>query len=234
LDIFPLFLSCILTLLVEIPLNVLTIDIATYEKQLFKSGQRGMLLDPSSRSRAQGSTLSLANMVGTLGVDVQCTMHNSGNDAFMGLLVFQLLLDRDNTRIPTPRTSKLQTGLAMGLKRSSPGVPFISFTPSPTESFPSFMRPSSSRSPSASPRTPDGYFEQDFYSSRRSPGHSPGNSPGRPSGSLKSRSTVRLHTPPQHGGGGEPRLRAISSGSKDLMAQNQAWVEHKHEESRDR
>lgn len=57
--------------------------------------------DPrTGQSRATGSTLSLGNLLTSLKVDVQCRMHNSGNDAFMCLFALQKLLDPEHTQLP--------------------------------------------------------------------------------------------------------------------------------------
>ena len=57
--------------------------------------------DPrTGQPRTPGSTLSLSNVLSSLKVDVQCTMHNSGNDAFMCLFALQKLLDPENTALP--------------------------------------------------------------------------------------------------------------------------------------
>jgi hypothetical protein len=54
----------------------------------------------SGQPRVPGTTLSLGNLLASLKVDVQCALHNSGNDAFMCLFALQKLLDPDNTAIP--------------------------------------------------------------------------------------------------------------------------------------
>jgi hypothetical protein len=53
------------------------------------------MLDPTtSLARQAGSTLSLVNLLHSLGVDVSpIVFHNSGNDAFAALLSLQLLLE---------------------------------------------------------------------------------------------------------------------------------------------
>ena len=70
-------------------------------------GGRGTMEDPrTGQSRASGSTLSLGNLLSSLKVDVECAMHNSGNDAFMCLFALQKLLDPANTPVPNVRERK--------------------------------------------------------------------------------------------------------------------------------
>ncbi|EMD42261.1 hypothetical protein CERSUDRAFT_110792 [Gelatoporia subvermispora B] len=115
---------------IKIPHNVLTIDTALYEKKLFSIGQRGAMQDPSGRPRDPNTLLSLSNLLKSLGVDIQCALHNSGNDAMMVLLALQLLLDPANTRVPLPKGAN---GRMMNRSPSwSPGgVPSIAFMPTP-------------------------------------------------------------------------------------------------------
>ena len=62
------------------------------------------MTDPkTNKPRAQGTTLSLENVIRTLPVDVPCQYHNSGNDAFMCLFALQKLLDPDHTEAPVPK-----------------------------------------------------------------------------------------------------------------------------------
>ncbi|PCH34290.1 hypothetical protein WOLCODRAFT_135607 [Wolfiporia cocos MD-104 SS10] len=90
---------------IDIPSNVLVLDIATYEKQLYRSGQRGIkpMKLADGRARRDHDMLKLETLLGTLGVDVRCQLHNAGNDAYMGLLALQLLFDPDNTVVPQQR-----------------------------------------------------------------------------------------------------------------------------------
>lgn len=86
---------------------MLIIDTASYERSLFSMGGRGAMEDPrTGQSRVSGSTLSLGNLLSSLKVDVQCAMHNSGNDAFMCLFALQKLLDPANTPVPKTRERK--------------------------------------------------------------------------------------------------------------------------------
>jgi len=118
---------------IKIPHNVLVIDTAVYERVLFNSGTRGPMKDPSGQPRAQGSTLSLTNLLLSLGVDIQCQMHNSGNDAFMTLLALQLLMDPQHTKIPTTRGRNMQSGMMIHRSSSrspAPGVPMMALSSS--------------------------------------------------------------------------------------------------------
>ena len=87
----------------DIPRNVVIVDTASFERKLFVSGQG----DPRARAtltgepRAKGRTFSLADVLRSLGVAVQCKSHNAGNDAMLSLLAFQLLLEPD-TALPMP------------------------------------------------------------------------------------------------------------------------------------
>ena len=117
----------------EIPHNVLVIDTSIYERVLFNSGARGPMKDPSGQPRTQGSTLSLMNLLLSLGVDIQCQMHNSGNDAYMTLLALQLLLDPHNTKIPSMRGRATHPGMMISRATSrspAPGVPMMSLSAS--------------------------------------------------------------------------------------------------------
>ncbi|TDL26356.1 hypothetical protein BD410DRAFT_783391 [Rickenella mellea] len=89
---------------IKVPNNVLILDTAVFERQLFSTGRRGLMTDANTgKARGHGSTLSLGNMLLSFGVDVQCQLHNAGNDAFLALLGLQLLLDPENTTIPPLR-----------------------------------------------------------------------------------------------------------------------------------
>ncbi|KZT30967.1 hypothetical protein NEOLEDRAFT_1126655 [Neolentinus lepideus HHB14362 ss-1] len=93
----------------RIPPNMLIIDTASFERELFNAGYRGPMTDmKSGQARRQGSTLSLGNLLASLKVDVQCTLHNSGNDAMMCLFALQKLLDPENTKVPTMRGRQAQ------------------------------------------------------------------------------------------------------------------------------
>ncbi|KIM82190.1 hypothetical protein PILCRDRAFT_820560 [Piloderma croceum F 1598] len=109
---------------IKLPHNVLMIDTASYERALFSMGERGSMQDPrTGQPRASGSTLSLSNLLSSTNVDVQCTMHNSGNDAFMCLFALQKLLDPMNTVAPeiTMKKKKNAGGPSKMFKRSSVG-----------------------------------------------------------------------------------------------------------------
>ncbi|KAF8572655.1 hypothetical protein K439DRAFT_1283613, partial [Ramaria rubella] len=78
---------------VKLPNNVLVIDTAAFERQLFSKGHRGSMIDTqTNKSRHPGTTLSLKNALRSLSAELGCTWHCSGNDAFGALLLLQLLL----------------------------------------------------------------------------------------------------------------------------------------------
>ncbi|KAI0936891.1 hypothetical protein AcV5_004919 [Taiwanofungus camphoratus] len=208
---------------IKLPHNVLIIDTSAFERQLFNTGQRGIMHDPSGRLREHGTTLSLTNMLRSLGVNIQCTMHNSGNDAFMTLVGLQLLLDPENTKVPIPKAVRdmCPIGTPRSATRSPSGLPSITLAPTPPVGFPVGKRPSNSGSPSSqSPRTPDGYFDQDF-ASVRSPGRSPSYY------SMNDRALRRQSVLSTHDGRG-PRPRVNSSGNADDLAEHITWLNFKH------
>ncbi|KAG9034183.1 hypothetical protein FRB95_013702 [Tulasnella sp. JGI-2019a] len=90
---------------VKLPSNVLIVDIAHYERQLFNSR------NPNT-ARSPHQTLSLPNMLLSHNVPVLSPFNNSGNDAFYSLLMFQYLIDPEGTRIPPPKVAK-RDGLPM-------------------------------------------------------------------------------------------------------------------------
>lgn len=147
-------------MLVEIPHNVLVIDTSVYERVLFNSGVRGPMKDPSGQPRAQSSALSLTNLLLSLGVDIQCQMHNSGNDAFMTLLALQLLMDPHNTKIPSTRGRAMQPGMMIprtSSKSPGPGVPMIALSSSMpgVSAFSGFLSPVAPGFPSPVHSSPD-------------------------------------------------------------------------------
>lgn len=103
------------------------IDLAIYERQLFATGQRGSMQDSTGRPRAKGSTLSLQSLLISLGVDVQCALHNSGNDAFLCLLALQLLLEPEKTKVPNLRNRSIQQTIMRNAARSP--MPGMTVTP---------------------------------------------------------------------------------------------------------
>ncbi|KAI0783148.1 hypothetical protein C8Q75DRAFT_860280 [Abortiporus biennis] len=121
---------------IRLPHNVLIIDTATYERQLFNLGRRGNMQDPSGKPRQPGSTISLVNLLQSLGTDLhlQVALHNSGNDSFLSLLAFQLLMDPENTKKPTIRGRNQFTGMNMmrtGSRSPAGAMPGIPMPPLP-------------------------------------------------------------------------------------------------------
>lgn len=86
--------------------------------------------DPAGNPRSQDSTLSLVNMLQSLGADVQCIMQNAGNHAFMCLLGFQLLIDGENTKIPVTRGPNSAPGMITRNSWGQGSVPTIALNPS--------------------------------------------------------------------------------------------------------
>ncbi|KAH9929798.1 uncharacterized protein B0H18DRAFT_175001 [Fomitopsis serialis] len=95
---------------IKIPNNVLTLDTAAYDDSSSHRPANAMT-DPSGKPRAQHTTLSLTNLIRSLGVDLRCTMHNAGNDAMMCLLALQLLLEPRGTEMPKCRPIKGRLGV---------------------------------------------------------------------------------------------------------------------------
>ncbi|KAH9837383.1 uncharacterized protein C8Q71DRAFT_599256 [Rhodofomes roseus] len=162
---------------IKIPHNVLMLDTASYERQLFASGQRNAMTDPSGKPRAPHSTLSLTNLIRSLGVDIPWSMHNAGNDAMVCLLALQLLLEPEGTKMPKyrPVMNMPMSGLQVGIPRAgskSPGVPSISLTPSPGGSATGMRSASGSGGLSARPRELSGSFDRAPSPVRRLPGNS--------------------------------------------------------------
>lgn len=83
----------------ELPSNVLIVDIAHYERQLFNAR------NPTA-ARSPHQTLSLPNMLLSQNIPVLAPYNNSGNDAFYTLLIFQYLIDPEGTQVPPPKVAK--------------------------------------------------------------------------------------------------------------------------------
>ncbi|KAI1793038.1 hypothetical protein LXA43DRAFT_1002478 [Ganoderma leucocontextum] len=120
---------------IKLPHNLLVLDTMAFERQLYASGLRSVMQEPTGRPRDHGSSLSLNTMLQSLGVDVQRMLHNAGNAAFTTLLGLQLLLAPD-TKVPTP---KVPNGMAAMMRngKGSPSVPpAIAFKAPPAVAFP--------------------------------------------------------------------------------------------------
>ena len=71
------------------------------EMQLYRRSVRPLMLRSGRlRLREDPGQLSLTALLRSLGVNIKCTMHNAGNDAYASLLALQLLLDPRPTPIP--------------------------------------------------------------------------------------------------------------------------------------
>lgn len=104
----------------ELPHNLLVIDVPVYEGCLFKAGLRGAMLDAKTGSpRQPSSLLSLRSIIHSLHVPLDFVLHNSGNDAFACLLVFQMLVDPKNTQLPPPRITPTGIGLTTSMTYGS-------------------------------------------------------------------------------------------------------------------
>lgn len=173
----------------EIPHNVVVIDVGAFERHLYASGQRGTMQEPSGKPRSQGSALSLLALLQSLSIDVQCALHNSGNDAFMALLALQMLLSPEDTKVPVMRGRSIQQTIMRNASRS-PMPPMVS---PPLLSPPMYgMMPMGSpvMFPPVSPAMPPVFTEQDGNSMRNHGGSyfpdqpSPGGSRARKPSSL--------------------------------------------------
>jgi len=87
---------------VKLPKNMLLLDTATFERMMFNTGQRGVMMEHDNQPRIPGNTLSLGNTILSFGATIPCTLHNAGNDAFLCLLALQLLLQPEGVVIPKP------------------------------------------------------------------------------------------------------------------------------------
>ncbi|KAH9932096.1 uncharacterized protein BXZ73DRAFT_46912 [Epithele typhae] len=112
---------------IKLPHNVLILDTMAFERQLYASGQRGTMQEPSGRPRDPATPLTLAATLQSLGFDATRVLHNAGNAALTALLALQLLLAPD-TPHPTPRAANALAGMAQHARRSmhsaSPGIAF--------------------------------------------------------------------------------------------------------------
>jgi hypothetical protein len=143
---------------------MLIIDSAMFEKQLFSMGHRGPMIDPQSgKPRAPKTMISLSAVFHSLGVEVQCAFHNAGNDAFLSLLALQLLLDKDNTRMPSMKGRSISRSRSPVNRAISMNMPMISAFP---------MTPQLSPSPIGMSVSMNTYLDADFGVTRRTPGHS--------------------------------------------------------------
>jgi len=148
---------------IKLPHNLLVVDVTIYESCLFKAGLRGAMLDAKTGSpRQPSSLLSLRSILHSLHVPLDFALHNSGNDAFACLLVFQMLVDPKNTQAPPPRVQRPNT-LTRSITQGS--IPLLSpmLTP-PLMAVAAMPRPHS-----ASPQVP--HF--DMGDSLAIPRHSP-------------------------------------------------------------
>lgn len=97
----------------ELPKNMLIVDIAAFERALFSSGSRGMMIDPRTRTpREPDTSLSRSNLLNTLGInatELGITLHNSGNDSFMTLWALQKLLEPETKDLKGRLKPKLNT-----------------------------------------------------------------------------------------------------------------------------
>ena len=156
---------------------MLIVDTAVFEKQLFSIGHRGPMTDPQSgKARAPKTMISLASLFRSLGVDIQCTFHNSGNDAFLSLLALQLLLDKDNTRVPQMRGKSSSKNSTRAVNRTHSGNPPLL----PVASvLPMMMQPQLSPNSLTAGYSMNAYLDNESGMMRRTPGHSNNNTGSR-------------------------------------------------------
>lgn len=128
--------------LVGVPHNVLIVDIEAYERELYRSGLRGTMIDPKTQKlRSLDSRLPLEILLHSLNIldnldekhgspsPLQlpnCVLNNSGNDALMCLLAFQMLLEPSGTQMPVPKSIKIPRA---GYTPSPAGTPPMPLTP---------------------------------------------------------------------------------------------------------
>jgi len=73
-----------------------------------------MLDAKTGTPRQPSSLLSLRSIIHSLHIPLDFVLHNSGNDAFACLLVFQMLVDPKNTQVPPPRINPTGIGITRG------------------------------------------------------------------------------------------------------------------------
>ncbi|KIY66254.1 hypothetical protein CYLTODRAFT_423598 [Cylindrobasidium torrendii FP15055 ss-10] len=107
---------------IKLPSNVFVLDAQAYERTLFNQGFRGEM-----PSRQPGMSMSLDNIIRSLlgvvgGVGgpipiggAMVTPHNTGNDAFLSLLAFQMLVEPDGVEIPNLSARKINTPMPMAM-----------------------------------------------------------------------------------------------------------------------
>ncbi|KAG8971910.1 hypothetical protein FRC05_010579 [Tulasnella sp. 425] len=88
---------------VKLPSNVLVIDIAMLERQLFQSRPQTPGLPIM---RLPNQTLPLPMLLTSRNIPYLCPFNNSGNDSFYTLLAFQHLLEPETTQLPPPRAKQ--------------------------------------------------------------------------------------------------------------------------------
>ncbi|KAI0005545.1 hypothetical protein BJV74DRAFT_805145 [Russula compacta] len=110
---------------IKLPHNLLIVDVPVYEGCLFKAGLRGAMLDAKTGlPRQPSSLLTLRSILHSLHVLLDFALHNSGNDAFACLLVFQMLVDPKNTQVPPPRMKS--AGMALTRSTTHSSLPLLS------------------------------------------------------------------------------------------------------------
>ncbi|KAF8195128.1 hypothetical protein BJ912DRAFT_165492 [Pholiota molesta] len=197
---------------IKIPHNMLVIDTMIYERALYSNGLRGVMQDPKSdKPRVSGSSLSFENLLYSLTLPVplntsgtekpqaasplilpQCTLHNSGNDAFLCLFALQKLLAPTGTATPTVRKLKANgTMLSPGKLSMAPSMPVLAFpggspmlySVGTMPSTPPIMTPPMSTPPMSRPSTVydlASEFGQMQFMARGSPGSTHLMTPTRP------------------------------------------------------
>ncbi|KAG8982484.1 hypothetical protein FRB90_006757, partial [Tulasnella sp. 427] len=87
----------------KLPSNLLVVDIAMLERQLFQSRPQTPAMP---MMRLPNQTLPLPMLLTSRNIPFLCPFNNSGNDAFYTLLAFQHLIEPETTRLPPPRVKQ--------------------------------------------------------------------------------------------------------------------------------
>ncbi|KAF8131412.1 hypothetical protein EV363DRAFT_1260848 [Boletus edulis] len=112
---------------IQLPNNILVLDIAYFERTLFVTGERGSMVDrKSGRARVPESLLSLGSLLHSFGIGLPCVLHNAGNDAFMTLVTFQRMVGMGGAvpvAVHAAAAKDTGTGRGTGEGKGKGGVP---------------------------------------------------------------------------------------------------------------
>ena len=73
------------------------IDTAIVERELLKIGICGN--QPRTREISCPNFIKLAEIMMSRNIDIQCTLHNAGNDSYIALFALQVLLEPEISNI---------------------------------------------------------------------------------------------------------------------------------------